>query len=81
MPDDNFSDLRLEDGGPLVVGVGASAGGLEAFQSLLSSLPQQHALALILVQHLDPRSDEAALASLMDYTDYQKQCEAEMEDE
>ncbi len=54
MPDDNFSDIRLEDGGPLVVGVGASAGGLEAFQSLLSSLPREHALALILVQHLDP---------------------------
>ena len=54
MPDDNFSDLRLEESGPLVVGVGASAGGLEAFQSLLSSLPGNHSLALILVQHLDP---------------------------
>ncbi len=54
MPEDNYVDLRLHDSGPLVVGVGASAGGLEAFLSLLASLPAEHSLALILVQHLDP---------------------------
>ncbi len=40
-----------------VVGVGASAGGLEAFQSLLSAMTPKHAFALLLVQHLDPDHD------------------------
>ena len=37
-----------------VVGVGASAGGLEAFTQLLNSLPKRTGLAFALVQHLDP---------------------------
>ena len=40
-----------------VVGVGASAGGLEAFQGLLSSMTPRHAFALVMVQHLDPDHD------------------------
>ena len=40
-----------------VVGVGASAGGLEAFKGFLSSMPDAPGLALILVQHLDPTHD------------------------
>src|SRR4051812_19948373 len=43
------------DGLPfLVVGVGASAGGLEAYTELLEGLPPAPKLALILVSHLDP---------------------------
>src|SRR5690348_16055888 len=37
-----------------VVGMGASAGGLEAFIQLLSKLPLDTGMAFILVQHLDP---------------------------
>jgi two-component system CheB/CheR fusion protein len=37
-----------------VVGVGASAGGLEAFVEFLSALPQSPGMAFVLVQHLDP---------------------------
>ena len=37
-----------------IVGVGASAGGLEAFTSLLSHLDAQSGMALVLIQHLDP---------------------------
>ena len=37
-----------------VVGVGASAGGLEAFQGLLRSIPLDSGAAYVLVQHLDP---------------------------
>ena len=36
-----------------IVGIGASAGGLEAFQQLLSHLPRDINMAFILVQHLD----------------------------
>ena len=37
-----------------VVAVGASAGGLGAFRTLLSALPAEAGMAFILVQHLDP---------------------------
>ncbi len=38
-----------------VVGVGASAGGLDAFTRLLKNLPADTGMAFVLVQHLDPR--------------------------
>jgi two-component system CheB/CheR fusion protein len=37
-----------------VVGIGASAGGLEAFTELLSQLPLDSGMAFVVVQHLDP---------------------------
>ncbi len=40
-----------------VVGIGASAGGLEAFIDLVSAVPVDTGLALVLIQHLDPRHD------------------------
>ncbi|MFI4882111.1 MAG: chemotaxis protein CheB, partial [Phycisphaerales bacterium JB064] len=40
-----------------IVGVGASAGGLEAFTALLESVPRDLDVAWVLVQHLDPTQD------------------------
>ena len=37
-----------------IVGIGASAGGLEAFVQLLKALPANTGMAFILIQHLDP---------------------------
>jgi len=37
-----------------VVGVAASAGGLEAFKQLLSYLPIDTGMAFVLIQHLAP---------------------------
>src|SRR5712671_4220765 len=37
-----------------VVGIGASAGGLEAFRQLLEHLPVDTGMAFVLVSHLDP---------------------------
>jgi two-component system CheB/CheR fusion protein len=37
-----------------IVGVGASAGGLEAFTELLRKLPDDTGMAFVLIQHLDP---------------------------
>jgi two-component system CheB/CheR fusion protein len=47
------------DGGtlPVVVGVGASAGGLEAFTELLSHLADDTGMAFVLIQHLDPKHE------------------------
>jgi two-component system CheB/CheR fusion protein len=47
-----------------IVGVGASAGGLEAFRELLNHLPTDIGIALVLVQHLDPKH-ESMLAELL----------------
>jgi len=47
-------------GGPFaIVGIGASAGGLEACRKMLGDLPVDSGLAFIVVQHLDP--DQASL--------------------
>jgi chemotaxis response regulator CheB len=47
-----------------IVGIGASAGGLEAVTRLLKSLPPDTGMAFVLVQHLDP-TRESALSSLL----------------
>src|SRR5437879_1957731 len=45
---------RTRDDSFSIAGVGASAGGLEAFTQLLQELPSTINMALVLVQHLDP---------------------------
>jgi two-component system, chemotaxis family, CheB/CheR fusion protein len=39
----------------LIVGIGASAGGLAAFKNFLAHTPADSGMAFVLVQHLDPR--------------------------
>lgn len=48
---------------PIVVGVGASAGGLESFKMLLSSLPIDTGMVFVMVQHLAPHHE--SLTSLI----------------
>jgi chemotaxis response regulator CheB len=40
-----------------IVGVGASAGGLEALRALLKELPPDTGMTFLLVQHLDPKHE------------------------
>src|SRR5512141_1396716 len=47
-----------------IVGIGASAGGLEAFTQLLRHLPVDTGMAFVLVQHLDP-DHESALTEIL----------------
>ena len=47
-----------------VVGIGASAGGLEAFTQFLSKIPEKSGMAFVLVQHLDP-SHPSSLVDLL----------------
>ncbi len=42
-----------------IVGIGASAGGLEAFTLLLEALPLDTGMGFVLVQHLDPEHESA----------------------
>jgi len=48
----------------VVVGIGASAGGLEACRRMLACLPAEHGMAMVLVQHLDPHH-ESLMADLL----------------
>ena len=45
----------------VVVGIGASAGGLEALQDFLAPMPDRLPLAIVIVQHLDPDHDSLML--------------------
>jgi two-component system CheB/CheR fusion protein len=48
-------DLKSPRGHPFpIVGIGASAGGLEAITALLHALPGDTGMAYVVVQHLDP---------------------------
>ncbi len=40
-----------------MVGIGASAGGLDAFKKLLKAIPENSGMAYVLVQHLDPKHE------------------------
>src|SRR5512138_2020204 len=50
--------------GPVVVGMGASAGGLEAVQRFLKHMSPNSGMAFVLVQHLDP-GHESILSDLL----------------
>jgi len=51
-----------------IVGVGASAGGLEACRILFAALPIGQATAFILVQHLDPTHESMLVELLSEHT-------------
>jgi len=50
--------------GTAVVGIGASAGGLEALRLMLAALPVQSGMAFVVVQHLAP-DQPSILAELL----------------
>src|ERR1700677_4202222 len=47
-----------------VVGLGASAGGLEALQQFIANVPPASGMAYVVVQHLDP-THKAMLTELL----------------
>ncbi|MEO7522929.1 MAG: CheR family methyltransferase, partial [Ferruginibacter sp.] len=47
-----------------VIGIGASAGGLDAFKELVHAIPQKPGMSFLLMQHLDPSYD-TALAEIL----------------
>jgi two-component system CheB/CheR fusion protein len=54
--------------GHLIVGIGASAGGLQAFQSFFSAMPADSGMAFVLIQHLDPDYSSALAEILAEFT-------------
>ncbi len=58
-----------------VVGIGASAGGLEAFSQLIRALPQECTMPIVLVQHLSPEH-ESLIPSLIQGTTHLRAVQA-----
>jgi two-component system CheB/CheR fusion protein len=51
-----------------LVGIGASAGGLEACRKFVEALPVDTGMAFLLVQHLDPTHESMMVDLLADHT-------------
>src|SRR5246500_322021 len=60
-----------------IVGLGASAGGLDAFSRLLTALPPRTGMAFILIQHLDPTHASMMVDLLAGHTPLKVQQAAE----
>lgn len=52
----------------VIVGIGASAGGLDACRKLLDTLPAGNGMAFILIQHLDPTHESMMVDLLASHT-------------
>ncbi|WP_417730013.1 PAS domain-containing protein [Rosistilla oblonga] len=66
---DSSTDRSNHAAAPLIVGVGASAGGLEAFKELLEAIGDAAGLAIVFVQHQDPSSKSLLSSVLAHWTD------------
>jgi two-component system CheB/CheR fusion protein len=53
---------------PPVAGIGASAGGLDAFKRFFSAMPADSGIALVLVPHLDPAHESLMVELLARHT-------------
>ncbi len=58
---------RARTGFP-IVGIGASAGGLDAFKKFFSALPADSGAAFVLIQHLDPTRESLTADLVGTYT-------------
>ncbi|WP_222101906.1 chemotaxis protein CheB [Methylomonas koyamae] len=56
--------MNKTDMEPTIIGIGASAGGLEAIEQFLSQVPPNCGAAFVVVQHLDP-THQCMLAELL----------------
>jgi chemotaxis response regulator CheB len=52
----------------LIVGIGASAGGLDAFKTFLANMPPDSGMGFVLVQHLDPHHKSMLVELLAAHT-------------
>ena len=51
-----------------IVGIGASAGGLEALEGFFKSMPGEVNMAFVIIQHLDPKHKSIMGTLLKKYT-------------
>ena len=55
---------KTEKNLPIIIGIGASAGGLETLESLFHNMPQESGFAFVIIQHLSPKH-KSIMASLL----------------
>jgi two-component system CheB/CheR fusion protein len=68
-PSKSFKKILTPDKGPFrIVGIGASAGGLEAFEQFFGNMPPDSGMAFVIVQHLDPHRHSSVPDILTRYT-------------
>ncbi len=51
-----------------IVGIGASAGGLDAFKKFFNAMPPESGMAFVLIQHLDPTRESLTAELVGTYT-------------
>jgi two-component system CheB/CheR fusion protein len=61
-PEDQGADLSVSSFP--IIGIGASAGGLQALEAFFDNMPSENGMAFVIVQHLDPNR-ESILADLL----------------
>src|SRR5262245_53025527 len=54
--DGSYSNAAEANSKPVTVGIGASAGGIQALQAFFEALPDNSGAAFVVVVHLDPQS-------------------------
>ncbi|WP_044117826.1 chemotaxis protein CheB [Alkaliflexus imshenetskii] len=59
-----------------IIGIGASAGGLEALEQFLENVPEQSGMAFVVIQHLDP-TQKGMLPELLQRTSKMKVLQAQ----
>lgn len=64
----NTATTNMQDDDLFVVGIGASAGGLEALEAFFSQVPPDAPLAYVVVQHLSPDYKSQMVELLSKYT-------------
>jgi len=66
--DEAPAESKLGRPGPPVVGIGASAGGLDAFKKFFAAMPADSGVAFVLIPHLDPKHESLMVELLARYT-------------
>jgi two-component system CheB/CheR fusion protein len=61
-------ESRTERTAPPVAGIGASAGGLDAFKKFFAAMPADSGIAFVLVPHLDPAHESLMVELLARHT-------------
>ncbi|HJB29979.1 MAG TPA: hypothetical protein IAA06_14490, partial [Candidatus Blautia faecavium] len=51
---ENEEDKAIKEESPFIIGIGASAGGLEALQQFFQHMPGNSGLSFVVIQHLSP---------------------------
>ncbi|MGE5191336.1 MAG: chemotaxis protein CheB, partial [Deltaproteobacteria bacterium] len=67
-PEAEIVDTRPERLGPPVAGIGASAGGLDAFKKFFTAMPADSGIAFVLIPHLDPKHESLMVELISRHT-------------